>query len=465
MIYNVSCKLQKSISMHRFPNPIRLEKINIALFIIVVLYISSKFVLVIQHKVLLKTAIKSTDIIVSTSNINKINIRDPKIINSPQFLKAEYLHKVQRGDNLIKILTSIGFDPSDVLSISKQISKLYNISNIYPGQDIKFVFLSKDGGHIKVGDLPYNILIHIEDNIINGILKKDKIYTLQILKKTIYNKSQLIRGHVKESLYNSAILEGVSPGVIMDYINLFSEKIDFKKDVKSDSEFKILFNFKEDLSGKKISDGGIIYAYLSINNKKYEIYQYKDNKGNIGYYYSDGNNIKQSLLSAPIKKARISSQFGMRFHPILKLRKMHKGIDYAAPKGTPIFAAGDGVIQITKYTDGYGKYLAIKHNNRYSTLYAHLSNFKQGIKKGVNVKKGDVIGYVGNTGRSTAYHLHYEIRRYGKPIDPIKEKTLVSMPLEGDNLLIFNNQKKEINSTLEQKNNVILSNNNINMKH
>ena len=450
--------------MHRFLTLIRLETINVLLFIFVTLYVTLKFACVIQNKLLFKTSVQPTESIIST---NRTSTKIYQSVDSlSQFLKSEYTYKVQKGDNLIKILTSLGFYPLDVLNISRQISQFYNISNIYPGQDIRFVFVGRHDEPIKKGDLPYTIFIHIEDKIIKGILNTNKSnYTLKILKKPIYSKSKLVKGSVKKSLYNSAILEGASPAIIMNYINLFSDKINFKRDLKSKSEFKILFDFKEDISGKKISDEVIIYAYLSINNRIYEIYQYKDDKGTIGYYYSDGGSIKKSLLSTPIKKARISSQFGMRFHPILKLRTMHKGIDYAAAKDTPILAAGDGIIQIAKYADGYGKYLAIKHNNRYSTLYAHLNKFQQGIKKGVYVKQGETIGYVGNTGRSTAYHLHYEVRKYGKPIDPNKEKTLISIPLEGNNLLTFNDQKKEINSALEKKTQVIIEDNNTNLNH
>lgn len=457
-------------SMHYFLSLTRLERINFFLFGFAIFCITLSFIFNIQSNIS-SSIIKPISIKIPFSQINYNEDLDEEsenaieTISDAQFLSNEYSYTVQKGDSLIKILSEIGFNSSNVYSISTQINKLYDVSNIYVGQDIKFLFSSKDGGKIKIGDLPDNFTIHIDSKIIDGIYNPSKNnYDLKLLKQTINSRSKLVKGYAREGLYNSAVSQGASPGIVMEYIKMLSDEVNFKRDVKTDSEFKILFDYNETSEGKKVSNGNILYAYLSINNKKYEIYQYKDSKGNISYYYGDGRNLKSALLSKPIKNARISSGFGMRIHPISKRRTLHKGVDYAARTGTPILAAGNGVVQVVRYGAGYGKYLAIKHNHRYSTLYAHMSKFKPGIKRGIAVKQGQVIGYVGSTGNSTGAHLHYEIRQYGKPINPIKVKPLISNPLAGEKLVAFNNQKKRINGTLHKENKIMLAKNNSSQK-
>jgi len=372
--------------MHYFLSLTRLERINFFLFGFAIFCITLSFIFNIQSNIS-SSIIKPISIEIPFSQINYNEDLDEEsenaieTISDAQFLSNEYSYTVQKGDSLIKILSEIGFNSSNVYSISTQINKLYDVSNIYVGQDIKFLFSSKDGGKIKTSDLPDNFTIHIDSKIIDGIYNPSKNnYDLKLLKQTINSRSKLVKGCAREGLYNSAVSQGAPPGIVMEYIKMLSDEVNFKRDVKTDSEFKILFDYNETSEGKKVSKGNILYAYLSINNKKYEIYQYKDSKGNISYYYGDGRNLKSALLSKPIKNARISSGFGMRIHPISKRRTLHKGVDYAARTGAPILAAGNGVVQVVRYGAGYGKYLAIKHNHRYSTLYAHMSKFKPGIR-------------------------------------------------------------------------------------
>lgn len=445
-------------SMYCFLSLIRLERINVFLLCCTILLLFLNVIFYTQSNTVIrvvKTA--GVEIPFSKNSYNQEvkkefrNITDV-ILPQDSFLDTKYSYIVQKGDGLIKILSSIGFNLPDVYSILVQVSKLHDVSNIYAGQYLKFLFSSEDGRRVKIGEMPHHLTFYIDGKIIDGIYNKiTSSYDLKLLKQTINNKSKLVHGYARESLYHSFISQGASPAIIMEYIKMLSNEVDFKKDVKANSKFCILFNYNETADGQKISEGNILYAYLSIDSKKHEVYRYKDNKGNASYHYADGRNLKSTLLSQPIKKARISSGFGMRFHPILKYNKLHKGLDYAAKTGTPILAAGNGVVQVMRYGVGYGKYLAIKHNNIYSTLYAHMSRFNPGITRGMVVKKGNIIGYVGNTGSSTAAHLHYEIRRYGEPINPMKVKALISTPLDGKKLIAFNNQKKKIDDIIMQK--------------
>ena len=168
--------------------------------------------------------------------------------------------------------------------------------------------------------------------------------------------------------------------------------------------------------------------------------------GYIDYFDRKGKNIKKALMKTPIDGAKLSSSYGMRKHPISGYNKLHKGVDFAAPKGTPVYAAGNGVIELLGNNSGYGKFIRIRHNSAYKTLYAHLNNFKKSVYKGLRVNQGDIIGYVGSTGKSTGPHLHYEIIYQGKQINPMKIKLPPRKKLEGEELKRFITESKEIYS-------------------
>ena len=169
-------------------------------------------------------------------------------------------------------------------------------------------------------------------------------------------------------------------------------------------------------------------------------------EGYIDYFNVEGKNVKKALMKTPIDGAKLSSTYGLRKHPILGYNKLHKGVDFAAPKGTPVYAAGNGVIEFAAENGSYGKYIRIRHNSFYKTSYAHLNNFKKGIYKGVRVNQEDTIGYVGSTGRSTGSHLHYEIIYQGKQINPMKIKLPSGKILKGDELKRFKKESKKIYS-------------------
>ena len=190
--------------------------------------------------------------------------------------------------------------------------------------------------------------------------------------------------------------------------------------------------------------GDIEYAKITIKNNTLEYFKFLTDDGFIDYFNRQGKNVKKSILKTPIDGARISSSFGMRKHPISGFNKMHKGVDFAAPIGTPVYAGGNGVIEMVGVNGGYGKYIRIRHNNEYKTAYAHLNSYRKGISKGVRVNQGEVIGYVGSTGRSTGPHLHYEIIYQNKKVNPLKLKLPSGKILKGDELARFKKNYKMI---------------------
>ena len=264
--------------------------------------------------------------------------------------------------------------------------------------------------------------------------------TTKILKKIITYKESKITS----SLYSSAINEGISPNIIVNFARIYGFQIDFQRDIWRNDSFQIMYeNFLND-NDEVVDDGNIIYANLILQGKEYPLYFFKTKKLS-DHFDENGQSIKKTLMKTPINGARLSSSFGKRKHPILGFTKMHTGTDFAAPTGTPIMASGDGVVTRAGWCGGGGNCVKIKHNNVYSTVYAHMSKFGRGIKKGARVKQGQTIGYVGSTGMSTGPHLHYEVIENGKKINSQKLKLPSGKILKGEERKMFEIAKIKTN--------------------
>ena len=250
------------------------------------------------------------------------------------------------------------------------------------------------------------------------------------------------RGKIRASLYATARDQGVPENVINEVTRAFSFDLDFQRQVKSGDKFEIFYG--EPLSGSSKTRKVLHFATLNVRGKPKTYYRFTTKDGRTRYYDSKGRSASKSIMRTPISGARISSGFGMRRHPILGYTKMHTGVDFAVPRGTPIRAAGAGVIKFAKWRGAYGRAVVIKHSKGYSTLYAHMHRFASGIRSGKRVRQGQVIGYVGSTGRSTGPHLHYEVRKNNKPINPKRLRIGGTIKLSGAKLEAFKRHKARI---------------------
>lgn len=460
----------RNFLLYKLLGLVKLERVNFLLFIFSIIVIICNFLFVITRSSPPIVARNNIDQIASSEVINDKSDKHDKPFSQPipftqaipstQFIDLKHQHTVQSGDNFIGVLLSIGIPPQESYIISKAVSKVYDISTLNIGQNIGILVSAKDGSRVKVGERPYNIIIYIDNKIINGVYDgKKEGYNLSLLKQPVSSKSKLIQGFVKDNLYTSIIKTNTPSAIAMDYMKLLGHEVNFKQDIRSNSEFKILFNYNENPHNKKISNTNILYASLSLNGKKFEIYQYRDKNNNTKYFHSDGKDLKKALLQKPIQHTRISSGFGVRVHPISRCRKMHRGVDYVAKRGTPILSAGNGIVQLAQHSRSYGKYITVRHNSEYTTLYAHMSKFHPQIKRGSRIKQGQVIGYVGSTGSATGTHLHYEVIRYGRPINPVKAHPHISNSLEGQRLLAFKSQKKKIDQMVNKESSIMLAKN------
>ncbi len=349
---------------------------------------------------------------------------------NPRYRNYEIL--VKTGDSFEKILRSIELSKTETEKILVLLNNNKNLKKIKKNQKISFKVDIKEP--IKVLEFSTQIsntkLIKFSRDIKSDNYKYSEI-NKNLIKNLNYKES-----NIKKSLYASAIKQKIPANIIIDFARIYGFQIDFQRDIWKDDSFQILYETFTDEENKIIDTGKILYANMILQNKSYPLYVFKLKDG---YEHFDefGKSVRKSLMKTPINGARLSSPFGMRKHPILGYNKMHRGTDFAAPEGTPIMASGDGKIIRSRWCGGGGNCIKIKHNSVYTTVYAHLSKFARGIKEGVKVKQGQIIGYVGSTGMSTGPHLHYEVIENGKKINSQTLKLPSGKVLKGKERKLF----------------------------
>jgi len=367
---------------------------------------------------------------------NKEEVASPNIKKSID--KAQYIEKkikILQGDTFVSILESLNFKKENIYKIISEIEKFFDLKKIKTGEIIS-VFENNFGEIKKI-----EFFKNSETIISVNLDKKINLNIRELTKDSFIESKEYI---INESLFSDGIKNGVSPDILVKIISLFSFDLDFQRDIRVDTVVSISYEFDEIIETGRLEYKDIKYASIIINGKQLEYFKFITDDGYTDYFNREGKNVKKSILKTPLDGARISSNFGMRKHPISGFNKMHKGVDFAAPTGTPIYAGGNGIVEYVGRNGGYGKYIRIRHNNGYKTAYAHLSNYKKGISKGVRVNQGEVIGYVGSTGNSTGPHLHYEIIYQNKHINPLKLKLPSGKILEGKELEKFKEEYKLI---------------------
>ena len=326
-------------------------------------------------------------------------------------------HKISSGETFNKILNNYSISNEQILEIKKNINSDYNLNNLKTNLDIKFIVDQSNDKKITFFLFPISRTkkIQLTRNINTNLFEKKTIIT-NLNKKILFKE-----GKITQSLYGTAINLNVQPNIIIEFARIYGFQVDFQRDIRKNDSFQIMYEIFEDDNGKVFETGDIIFADLKLSGTNNSLY-YFDEKGSEGHYDGNGKSVEKALMKTPINGARLSSSFGMRKHPIDGYNKMHRGTDFAAPLGTPIMASGSGIVTRARWCGGGGNCIKIKHNSTYQTVYAHMKNFARGIKEGLRVKQGQIIGYVGSTGKSTGPHLHYEVVENGKKINSQKLK-------------------------------------------
>ena len=344
------------------------------------------------------------------------------------------------GDTHESILNRLDIDKEEKAILLKAILKEKKLKILKINQKFTFKFDNLQKQKVK----EFAIEIDKKNEIIFNKSNVENIFVSKKIEKN-YSKNLVYKETIiTNSLYNSAIELGIKPNVIIEFARLYGFQVDFQRDIWKNDSFQIIY--EEFVNDKNIvvDTGDIIFANLNLQNTDLQLYKYEYEKDKIDYFDENGKSIKKTLMKTPINGARLSSSYGERKHPILGYTKMHTGTDFAAPTGTPIMASGDGKVVKAGWCGGGGNCVKIKHNTKYQTVYAHMSKFGRGIKKGARVKQGQIIGYVGSTGLSTGPHLHYEVIENGKKINSQKLKLPSGKVLKGDDRKNFEVSKIKI---------------------
>jgi murein DD-endopeptidase MepM/ murein hydrolase activator NlpD len=373
---------------------------------------------------------------------------------------------IEKGDTLSSILKNQNMSNAEMQSLIKAASNESLVSKLNIGQVLKFYYdvelLESEESEIVEERLILSRMSIKIDNVrsVEFVRNGDDFVAHNIsapLKKLVSKYETTINTSLITSLQEA----GISTNTIIKLINAYSHQIDFQRQIKTGDKIVVITEKFVTSDNKFSHHGKILHASLTSAGTDYNIYLYSPSgkEADVEFFSESGQSIKGALLKTPIDVVRISGHFGYRKkHPILGFGRMHKGVDFAASAGTPIYAAGEGVVQFVGWKSGYGKFVLIKHKNNLSTAYAHASKFANNLKVGATVKQGDVIAYVGSTGHATGPHLHYEVHVNGKQVNPVEFKSTPSVQLVGSKLSKFNAFKKQVhNLNKELSNKVELS--------
>jgi len=375
--------------------------------------------------------------------------------------------KVGSGDTIISMLQDAGVSSDDATAVVDAMKPIYSPKKIRSGQTFQATFgaaapvAAKDPPAAQKSqpdqnddsDSPEHRLLSLSfapsiDHQITVNLTAPDGYFAKDVERKLEARYQHAGAAIDSSLYLAAMQAGIPPSVVVEIIRMFSYEVDFQRDVHQGDEFEVFFNRYFTPEGQPAKVGDILAAAMTLSGKKHLLYRFEMPDGSVEYFDANGQSAKAMLMKTPVDGARISSGFGARLHPILGYTRMHKGIDFAVPTGTPVMAAGSGTVSFAGVAGEYGNFVVINHGNGYSTAYGHLSRFAGGVRTGAHVSQGEVVAYSGMTGLATGPHLHYEIRVNNAPVNPATVKVASGRRLGGDELKTFFAERGRI-ETLE----------------
>ncbi|SMH56243.1 M23 family metallopeptidase [Azospirillum agricola] len=353
---------------------------------------------------------------------------------------------IGRGDTLMDLLTSAAVPRNEASGAIAALRDVYDPRKLKVGQQVTVLFEPRRGGARKFVGLEF-----VPDPVrsVSIARKGETGFVSTQTEKPVSRQLVAAQGTVRSSLFEAGSAAGVPLSVMMAFIRDFSYDVDFQRDLQPGDGFEILYEKMVTSDGKAVGEGDVLYASLTLSGEEMPIYRHKTRDGRIDYYNRDGESIRRALLRTPIDGARITSGFGMRHHPILGFSKMHQGVDFGAPKGTPIYAAGRGVVEQVGPFGAYGNYIRIRHNTEITTAYAHMSRFAKDMRRGARIDQGDVIGYVGATGRVTGAHLHYEVLKGGRQVNPRSVDLPTGEKLQGRELQAFQQTVRSLDKSFE----------------
>jgi len=352
---------------------------------------------------------------------------------------------IEKGSSLSKIFAQLSLPSSELDQIIKLGSDAKSLTRLRTGESISLELSNEQAGDAQLQRLSYELGF---DRTLHVVRTEDGKFKAEVEQHPLEYRQALGHGTIHDSFYNAATDAGMAPSVVMQLADIFGWKINFLADIQDGDSFSILYEsvYK---NGEQVTTGDILAASFTNNGKLYQAVRHSDSAGNTAYYTPDGKSLERGFLRYPVDFSRISSGFThARLHPVLNVVREHKGVDFAAPTGTPIHASADGKITFQGWKGGYGKVVMLQHDGVYSTVYGHMSRFDPSLSQGESVKQGQVIGYVGATGYATGPHLHYEFRINGQHQDPLSAKLPEAMPIAANQRARFLSESAQLMAQL-----------------
>lgn len=377
--------------------------------------------------------------------VQQDNAEQPATPPEPVVLTAS----VDHGDTLAKVLAKAKVSRNEAFAAIEALRKVFNPRDLKPGQEIDLTFqpsADSDTPPTFTGFM-FEPSVEVQVGVIRG---EDGTFSATEYKRDLTKELVRGTGTIDNSLYSDGVAAGIPAQVLVEAIRAFSFDVDFQREIQPQDAFEIAYERYSTDTGQVARVGDLIYAHLTLNKKDLRIYRFVPKDGIADYFNEKGESVRKALLRTPVDGARITSRFSKgRLHPILGFTRAHKGVDFGVPQGTPIMAAGSGVVVEAGWNNGgYGNYVRIRHDTTYSTAYAHMSKIARGIKRGARVKQGQIIGYVGMTGLATGPHLHYEVLVNNVQVNPLGVKFRPGQKLAGAELAKFERARVAVDEKL-----------------
>lgn len=373
-----------------------------------------------------------------TADLKEISTSDNLLLNEAESQIIPIALQLNKNETLSGLLTRANVNIADALAASESLTLITDLRKLRPGQSFELYF--------NEDNIFQGLKMEMRSGeVVSTFKNKNGDFIPQSKEGKIETRQISLEGVIQSSFAAAAKEAGVPNIITQQVIRALDGEINFRTDLKAGEPFKIIYEKKTTETGKEIGKSQLLYVSLTTNKDTYQRYYFVDGLGVQGFYNEYGESAPQTIMKRPLGRGRISSNFGTRIHPVLGYQIHHDGVDFPAPTGTPIPAAADGVIVRLGRNGGYGKYIKIKHNNTYSTAYGHMNAYNKELRVGSYVKRGETIGYVGSTGRSTGPHLHFEVIKNNKQVNPLKTYTLPKRTLKNRTLQAFKERALEIN--------------------
>jgi murein DD-endopeptidase MepM/ murein hydrolase activator NlpD len=348
----------------------------------------------------------------------------------------EYLVRVERGDTLLELLIVSGVAKAEAFEAVEAIKRIYSPRQLKVGTHIELKFAPGQSG-AKRREFQSALLPDNQDRDVLVERSVSGAFLARFVPRETRREMRAVEGVIETSLYEATGALGLPQRLVAEFIRAFSYDVDFQRELQPGDRFEIMFEAVLDTNNRIVRADEFAYAALNLSGRRFALWRFTGSNGITDYFNENGRSARKAFLRTPLDGARVSSRFGSRQHPILGFNAIHRGIDFAAYTGTPVYAAGDGEVEVIGRNGGYGNYVRIRHNRSTASAYAHLSRYAAGLQPGSRVRQGQVIGYVGSTGQSTGPHLHYEVIVAGRQINPLSIKSADAEPLSGRELQAF----------------------------